>query len=60
MQEETDNDVEMNGASHNGSHSGPGETTVDPGIKDDSVLEMGTFICLHSQAYLFKLMLVTW
>ena len=45
MQEETDNDVEMNGASQNGSHSGTGETLVDPGVKDDSILEMGT--CMY-------------
>lgn len=41
MQEEVDNDVEMNGAAQNGSHSGTGETPVDPGTKDDSFLEMG-------------------
>lgn len=41
MQEETDNDVEMNGATQNGSHSGSGEPLIDPGPKDDSFLEMG-------------------
>lgn len=45
MQEEVDNDVEMNGAAQNGSHSGTGETPVDPGTKDDSFLEMGIHDC---------------
>lgn len=44
MQEEVDNDVEMNGAAQNGSHSGgSGETPVDPSTKEDSFLEMGIF-----------------
>lgn len=41
MQEETDDDVEMNGAGQNGSHSGTGETPIHPGVKNDSLLEMG-------------------
>ncbi len=44
MQEETDNDVEMNGASQNGSHADTGETLVDPGVKEDSILEMGIYL----------------
>uniref|UniRef100_A0A0P5NRF8 Ran-binding proteins 9/10 n=1 Tax=Daphnia magna TaxID=35525 RepID=A0A0P5NRF8_9CRUS len=41
MQEETDEDVEMNGASQNGSHVVTGETSTYSGVKNDGFLEMG-------------------
>lgn len=41
MQEETDEDVEMNGASQNGSHAVTGETSTYSGVKNDGFLEMG-------------------
>ncbi|XP_057372379.1 ran-binding protein 9-like [Daphnia carinata] len=40
MKEETDEDVEMNGASQNGSHAVTGETSTYSGVKNESLLEM--------------------